>query len=79
MCPDPYQEVAVGQMFDPEFTTLWVAAGHFDSEQAEALGIDLSLVDVARTQAMEVAYEIMAEAAGSHEYSLVILGPWPKA
>lgn len=72
-----FKAVAANQKADPEFATLWVAGEHFDSEQAEALGVDLSRVDVARTQATEAALQIMVEAADSHEYDCIILDSWP--
>jgi recombination protein RecA len=72
-----YKMIAANQKLDPEFTTLWIAAEHFDSEQAEALGVDLSRVDVARTQAMEAAFQIMIEAADSHDYDCIILDSYP--
>lgn len=69
--------IAANQKADPAFTVLWVAAEHFDSDQAEALGVDLTAVNVARTQAMEVAFEIMARAASSHDYDCIILDSYP--
>lgn len=69
--------IAVNQKADPEFATLWVAAEHFDSEQAQALGVDLSRIDIARTQAMETALQIMIEGAASRDYDAVILDSYP--
>lgn len=69
--------LAANQRLDPAFTTLWVAAEHFDSEQAEALGVDLTRVNVARTQAMETAFEVMVRATESHEYDCVVLDSYP--
>lgn len=69
--------IAANQRLDPNFTTMWVAGEHFDSEQAEALGVDLTRVDLARTQAMEAATQIMLEAAESQEYDCVILDSYP--
>lgn len=72
-----YKMIAANQALDPEFTVFWIAAEHFDSEQAEALGVDLSRVDVARTQAMEVAFQIMIEGADSKDYDCIILDSYP--
>jgi recombination protein RecA len=69
--------IAANQRLDPDFTVLWVAGEHFDSEQAEALGVDLTRVDIARTQAMEPALQIMVEATSSHEYDCIILDSYP--
>jgi recombination protein RecA len=72
-----FKTVAVNQALDAEFTTLWVAAEHFDSEQAEALGVDLTRVDVVRTQSMEVAFEAMVRATSSKLYDCIILDSYP--
>lgn len=69
--------LAANQAADPEFSVLWVAAEHFDSEQAQALGVDLTRVDIARTQAMENALQIMIEGAASRDYDAVILDSYP--
>src|SRR3954464_6824212 len=49
--------IATNQAIDPKFTTLWVAAEHYDVEQAAALGVDNTRVIVHPTQAMEDAYD----------------------
>jgi recombination protein RecA len=72
-----FRMVAANQRLDPAFATLWVAAEHFDSEQAEALGVDVTRVDVVRTQDMEIAFEAMVRATSSHEYDCVILDSYP--
>jgi recombination protein RecA len=72
-----FKMVAANQKLDPEFMTLWVAAEHFDSEQAEALGVDPTRVQVARTQSMEGALQIMIEAADSRLFDCIILDSYP--
>lgn len=69
--------IAANQALDPEFTTLWVAAEHFDSEQALALGVDPSRVDLVRTQSMEVAFEAMIRATDSRLYDCIVLDSYP--
>lgn len=69
--------LAANQRLDPNFTTIWIAAEHFDSEQADALGVDASRVDIARTQSMEVATQIMVEAAASQDYDCIICDSYP--
>lgn len=69
--------IAANQKLDPEFTVLWVAAEHFDSEQAEALGVDPTRIEVARTQAMEIALQVMNEAAESQAFDCIILDSYP--
>jgi recombination protein RecA len=69
--------IAANQQLDPEFTAIWVAAEHFDSDQATALGVDLSRVDVVRTQVMEAAFEAMVKAAESRQYDMIVLDSYP--
>lgn len=65
--------LAANQKLDDGFMTLWVASEHFDVDQAVALGVDLTRIEVVRTQAMEVAFQIMLEAASSREFDCIIL------
>src|SRR5213076_1488749 len=48
--------IAANQRINPDFSTLWVAAEHYDTRQAKALGVDNSRVVVVSTQDMVVAY-----------------------
>lgn len=72
-----YKTIAANQREQDVFNTLWVAAEHFDSEQAEALGVDLSQVTIVRTQLMEHAFEAMIDATDSQEFDLVALDSYP--
>jgi recombination protein RecA len=65
--------IAANQSLDPDFNTFWVAAEHYDSEQAEAIGVDNSRVTVASTQSMETAFALMLEATESKIYDAIIL------
>jgi recombination protein RecA len=69
--------IAANQMADPVFNTLWVAGEHFDSEQAEALGVDLDRVTVVRTQLMEHAFEAMIDGTSSQEFDFITLDSYP--
>jgi recombination protein RecA len=69
--------IAANQKLDPEFQVLWIAGEHYDSEQASALGVDETRVLVARTQAMEVAFQIMVEGAESKDFDCIILDSYP--
>lgn len=69
--------IAANQRENPEFTTLWVAGEHFDRDQAEALGVDLGRVLLARTQVMEYALESMIDAVESQEFDCVVLDSYP--
>lgn len=69
--------IAANQRQDPSFSTLWVAGEHFDVEQAEALGVDLSRVLVVRTQIMEHALEGLIDGVDSREFDCVVLDSYP--
>lgn len=69
--------IAANQAQDPNFTTLWVAAEHYDTEQAEALGVDKERVLVVRTQAAELALQTMLEYAESRSVDCVVLDSYP--
>lgn len=69
--------VAANQKLDPEFETLWVAAEAYDVDQANALGVDNDRVTVIPTQEMELAFELMIEAAQSRAVDLIVLDSYP--
>jgi recombination protein RecA len=69
--------VAANQQEDGEFDVFWVAAEHFDTDQARALGVDLDRVTVLRTQLMEVALEAMVDALASKDFDCIILDSYP--
>ena len=69
--------VAACQAADPDFTTLWMAAEHYDVEQAEALGVDNSRVVVVASQAMEFVYQTLLDGAASKAFNLLVLDSYP--
>ncbi|MFD9947218.1 hypothetical protein ACFWYW_24030 [Nonomuraea sp. NPDC059023] len=69
--------VAANQQRDPKFTTLWIAAEHFDVDQAHALGVDTDRVIVMPTQDMELAFETMLSFAASKSIDLIVLDSYP--
>jgi recombination protein RecA len=69
--------VAANQKLDPEFETLWLAAETYDVDQAAALGVDNSRVTVIPTQEMELAFELLIEAASSKAFDLQVLDSYP--
>jgi recombination protein RecA len=69
--------IAANQALDPNFTVFWIAAEHYDAEQAAALGVDNERVIVFPTQAMEAAYQAMLEAASSHAIDCIVLDSYP--
>lgn len=69
--------IAANQRQDPAFNTLWVAGEHFDRDQAEALGVDLSRVLLVRTQVMENALETMIDGVECQEFDCLVLDSYP--
>lgn len=69
--------LAANQKADPNFLCLWVAAEHYDVDQAEALGVDNDRVLVLPTQAMELAYQKMLEFATDRSVDMIVLDSYP--
>jgi recombination protein RecA len=69
--------IAANQALDPDFSTLWIAAEHYDVDQAAALGVDNTRVVVVPTQEMEVAYETMLQYAKARAVDCVVLDSYP--
>jgi recombination protein RecA len=69
--------LAANMAIDPEFTALWVAAEHYDVDQAAALGVDNSRVIVHNTQAMEEAFQVMLDFGSTRSVDAVILDSYP--
>lgn len=69
--------IAANQAADPEFTTLWVAAEHYDIDQAVHLGVDNERVIVVPTQEMEFAYQTMLDFASSRSVDCIVLDSYP--
>jgi recombination protein RecA len=72
-----YKTLAANQKQDPDFTCLWIAAEHYDTDQAEALGVDNDRVVVVPTQAMEFAYQTMLDFATSRSVDMIVLDSYP--
>lgn len=69
--------IAANQKLDPDFTTVWIAAEHYDTDQATALGVDNERVIVVPTQDMEFAFETMLKFTASKEVDCVVLDSYP--
>lgn len=69
--------VAANQKLDPDFETLWIAAEAYDIDQAEALGVDNARINVIPTQDMELAFELMLDAAESRGVDMIVLDSYP--
>lgn len=72
-----HKTIAANQARDPLFQTFWVAAEHYDTEWATALGVDVDRVAVYSTNAMEDAYTAMLQAADSRAFDAVVLDSYP--
>lgn len=69
--------IAANQVVNPDFTVLWIAAEHYDEDQAEALGVDNSQVVVVPTQDMILAFEKMLEFADERACDMIVLDSYP--
>lgn len=72
-----YMTVATNQRLNPDFTTLWVGSEKYNGAWAEKFGVDNSRIQLAATNQMERAYQIMIEAAGSQAHDLIVLDSYP--
>lgn len=69
--------IAANQAANPEFLTLWIAAEKYDTEQAEALGVDNSRVVVAETRDMVVAYDTVEQFARDRAVDCIVIDSYP--
>lgn len=69
--------IAANQALDPTFMTFWVASEHYDMEWAAKNGVDNSRVIVMPTSNMELAYQMVLDAATSHEFDCIVLDSYP--
>jgi len=69
--------IAANQALDPEFATFWVAAETYDTDQAQALGVDLSRVTVAPTRVMEKGLDYILTALTSKGFDAIVLDSYP--
>jgi recombination protein RecA len=69
--------IATNQELDKDFMTFWVASEHYDKEWAAKNGIDNSRVVVMPTSNMELAYQMLMEAAQSNQFDCLVLDSYP--
>lgn len=69
--------IAENQRVNPNFTTLWIAAEKYDTDQAEALGVDNSRVVVAETRDMVVAYDTVEQFARDRAVDCIVIDSYP--
>lgn len=69
--------IQANQELDPNFTTFWLASEHYDRDWAEQNGVDNDRVVVYPTNNMELAYQLILDAAFSHEFDCIVLDSYP--
>jgi recombination protein RecA len=69
--------VAANQKLNPNLNTFWLAAEHYDTTQARALGVDNSRVTVAPVQEMELGLDLLLAATESQVYDILVLDSYP--
>jgi recombination protein RecA len=69
--------LAANMRLDPNYSAFWLAAEHYDYDQAEALGVDNDRVLVAPVQEMEVALTLILEAVESQGVTCIVLDSYP--
>ena len=69
--------IAANQALDPEFMTFWVASEYFDPIWAAQNGVDVSRVVVFDTNNMETAYQMVIDAAASHQFDCIVIDSYP--
>ena len=72
-----FKTIAANQRLDKNFSVFWLAAEHFDLDQAKALGVDTDRVHVGYTRRMELGFQILLEAATSKAYDMLVLDSYP--
>lgn len=72
-----HKTIANQQAKNPDHSTLWVAAEDYDFDWAQKLGVNTDQVIVAETNAMEEAYEVMLDFAGSRSVDAIVLDSYP--
>lgn len=69
--------IAANQQRDPNFFTMWVAAEHYDLDQATALGVDTDRVHVLSTRDMAWAYQVTLEYLQERACDAVVIDSYP--
>jgi recombination protein RecA len=69
--------IAANQKLNPDLNTFWLAAEHYDTDQAAALGVDNSRVTLAPVQEMELGLDLLLDAAESKIYDILVLDSFP--
>ena len=71
------KSIAANQAIDPAFSALWVCSEHYNTEWAEALGVDNTRVLAVPTMQMETALQVLLEGTASQEFDALVLDSFP--
>ena len=69
--------IAANQEKDPNFTTLWIAAEKYDTDQATALGVDNDRVVVVETRDMAIAYDSVLQFSRERTVDCIVIDSYP--
>lgn len=69
--------IGTNQRLNPDFTTFWLASEPYNEEWAEQFGIDNSRVITFHTNNMEVAYQMVIDAARSEQFDCLVIDSYP--
>lgn len=69
--------IAANQAADPGFTTLWIASEPYDLDQAAALGVDTTRVEVVPTTDAEFAFELVIQFLDARAVDCVVIDSLP--
>lgn len=72
-----YKTLAANMALDPDYSCFWLAAEHYDYDQAKALGVDNSRVIVSPVQEMELGLTLLLEAVESRAVTCIVLDSYP--
>lgn len=72
-----YKTIATNQRSDPDFTTFWLAAESYDTDQAAALGVDNARVQVSPTRQMELGLDMVLDATASKAFDCIVVDSFP--
>ncbi len=69
--------IAAQQRLDKKFETLWIAAEPYDTDQAEALGVDNHRILLVETQDMVLAYDTVIDALNERAVDAAVVDSYP--
>jgi recombination protein RecA len=69
--------IAIAQAANPKHRTLWVASEPFVEQWAEAAGIDMDRMEIAETNIMEEAYEVVIAYLDNRLVDAIVIDSFP--